>query len=146
MTKSNREASAKYFIYADDDQDDRNTLAEMINEIDQHLQVITVDNGMGVVDYLKKLLKEQILPCFILLDLNMPVMDGFTTLRWLKNDESWSSIPTIVFTTSRGVKDHQLAIRLGADRFITKPFSHKDMRAITQQFADFCHDVVDKRK
>jgi CheY-like chemotaxis protein len=143
MKQSERE---KYFIYADDDSDDRHAIIEMISDIDPTLEVVPAQNGIELIKHLQTLEKNDILPCFILLDLNMPVMNGFKTLEFLKSKNSFNSIPVIVFTTSNNPKDASLVQSLGAERFITKPFSFEEIKQITRQFADFCHTVPVRRK
>ena len=138
--------SQKYFIYADDDSDDRHAIMDMISKIDPTLEVVPVQNGVEVIEYLQTLEKNDILPCFILLDLNMPVMNGFKTLEFLKSKNSFNSIPVIVFTTSNNPRDASQVKSLGAERFITKPFSFEAIKQITRQFADFCHTVPIRRK
>ena len=118
----------------------------MIARIDPDLQVVAFQNGMEVLGYLNSLNASEILPCFILLDINMPVMDGFKTLELIKANDTASNIPVILFTTSSDFKDIQRAKRLGAEKLITKPFSLKGIGEITRQFADFCHDLPTKRK
>jgi CheY-like chemotaxis protein len=136
----------KYFLYADDDFDDRQTIAEMISKIDHNLKIVVVENGIGVLNYLKSLEQEDVFPCFILLDINMPLMDGFKTLELLKSNHSFKNIPVILFTTSSHSRDIELARRLGAENLITKPFSHDGIEEITRRFASFCHELPVRRK
>lgn len=137
---------AKYLIYADDDHDDQQTVADMIARIDPALTVVAVDNGIGVLSYLDLLEERDVLPCLILLDINMPAMDGFKTLEKLKSKISFRNIPVILFTTSSHPRDIQLAKKLGAENLITKPFSLQGLRDITREFAEFCHQVPTNRK
>lgn len=60
-------------------------------------------------------------PEFIFMDLNMPVMNGFDCLVYLKNQESYSQIPIIIFTTSKNPQDISRTRQLGARHFMTKP-------------------------
>ena len=136
----------KYFLYADDDHDDRQTVTEMIAQIDPDLKIVGVDNGIGVLNFLNSLKQKDVFPCFILLDINMPLMDGFKTLEFLKSKKSLRSIPVILFTTSSHKRDIELANRLGAEDLITKPFSHQGIEEITRRFANFCHDLPIRRK
>jgi CheY-like chemotaxis protein len=136
----------KYFIYADDDHDDQQTITDMIARIDPALKIVSVENGKGVLTYLQSLEHSDVLPCFILLDINMPVMNGFKTLEFLKSKDAFKNIPVILFTTSSHPKDIQLAKSLGAENFITKPFSLERLKEITHQFAEFCQDVPVRRK
>jgi CheY-like chemotaxis protein len=136
----------KYLLYADDDYDDRQNLTDMIATIDQDLKIVCVENGVQVINYLSSLEEKDVLPCFILLDINMPVMDGFKTLEILKSKSFLRGIPVILFTTSSHGRDKELAKRLGAERLITKPFSQQGIEDITRQFANFCHELPVRTK
>ena len=85
----------------------------MIAEIDPSLQVISVDNGTGVVQHLKTLAHTHVLTCFILLDVNRPGDGWVSTLERVKKHESFSSIPVFVFTTSRYVRDSNWQLDFG---------------------------------
>lgn len=142
----NESVSKKYFIYADDDSDDRQTIADLTFKTEPDLDVVVVENGKEVINYLQGLHNEDIFPCFILLDLNMPVMNGLETLQFLKSTPAFKNIPAMVFSTSSNPKHVELAKNLGAESFITKPFSERDLERVTQQFADLCHDLPITRK
>jgi diguanylate cyclase (GGDEF)-like protein len=62
-------------------------------------------------------------PDLILLDINMPGMDGFQVIEALKADPSTNLIPIIVFSARKGDEDTVRALKLGADDYVTKPFS-----------------------
>lgn len=62
-------------------------------------------------------------PDLILLDLMMPRMNGFDTLRELKRDESLSDVPVVVLTARRGSEDMTLAKTLGATDYLNKPWN-----------------------
>jgi CheY-like chemotaxis protein len=60
-------------------------------------------------------------PDMIVLDLNMPQVDGHVVLEVLKSDVRWRDIPVVMFSSSRQAYDEQRAIALGARRYIAKP-------------------------
>jgi CheY-like chemotaxis protein len=60
-------------------------------------------------------------PDIILLDLNMPKMDGFELLQLVKKNENWKDIKVFVLTTSDEVEDKRTALKMGASGYITKP-------------------------
>ncbi|MHA7812479.1 MAG: diguanylate cyclase [Phycisphaerales bacterium] len=68
-------------------------------------------------------------PSLILLDLDMPIMDGFETLRELKEDASTKDIPVIVLSGMNSSQDKVAAFDLGAIDFVTKPFELTELRA-----------------
>jgi twitching motility two-component system response regulator PilH len=99
----------------------------------QHLERLLVDAGAVVItastgeQALQKARSE--LPQLILLDVNMPGLDGFSTARKLAADPSTKSIP-VVFVTAKDQKaDRAFAQMLGAKGFITKPCSAADLAA-----------------
>jgi two-component system chemotaxis response regulator CheY len=63
----------------------------------------------------------------VLLDVNMPVMDGFVTLQRLKSDTRYESIPVIMVTTEAERENIIRAIRLGAANYVTKPFTSDEL-------------------
>lgn len=68
-------------------------------------------------------------PDLILLDLMMPRMDGFETLRQLKSDEDLSNVPVVVLTARRGSDDRALARELGATDYLNKPWDEGGLEA-----------------
>jgi len=60
-------------------------------------------------------------PEFIFMDLNMPVMNGFDCLVYLKNQAAYCDIPVVIFTTSKNLQDISRTRQLGARYFLTKP-------------------------
>lgn len=67
------------------------------------------------------------LPDLIVLDLMLPRMDGYKVCRALKFDDRYRHIPVIILSARSGETDRRLAIELGADAFVTKPYDMKDL-------------------
>ena len=61
-------------------------------------------------------------PDLVILDLMLPKLDGYKVCRMLKFDESYKSIPIIMFTARAQKKDEELGMEMGADAYIAKPF------------------------
>jgi two-component system response regulator len=94
-----------------------------------------VNNGEEAIRFLRKEgdYKGVCTPALVLLDLNMPKMDGFQVLKEVKNDENLRSIPIIVLTTSDRDRDIDDAYNLGCNSYIVKPVS----------FENFIKTVID---
>jgi len=90
----------------------------------ESIEVVGAENG---VDGLR--LAAAIRPSVILLDLSMPVMDGFETLRRLKDDPATSQIPVIVLSGRDDAEDKVQGFDLGAIDYICKPFDMTELRA-----------------
>jgi two-component system KDP operon response regulator KdpE len=84
-------------------------------------EVIGVDNGEAALD-----LVEQEHPDVVLLDIAMPGMDGFETLREIR---AFSDVPVIMLTAKDDVLDKVKGLELGADDYVTKPFDHLELLA-----------------
>lgn len=110
---------SKVILYADDDIDDRTWFSEACKLVSQTWQVHFVETGRQVFDYLRN--KQSLQPSLIMLDLNMPGMDGRQTLKQLKEDQLLQHIPVVMVTTSINRIDKEVCHRLGAELLITKP-------------------------
>ena len=86
------------------------------------LQLRLAEDGMEALQQLEQDLTEGNLPELILLDLNMPRMNGFEVLEALKEREDYQSLRVVVLTTSAASVDRERALELGAHAFVTKPF------------------------
>ena len=81
-------------------------------------QVKTADNGLEAIKVLTE--SKELKPDIILLDLNMPVMDGFKVLQTVKTNPDFSFIPVIVFSSMGQAEEIEKAVNLGADGYLIK--------------------------
>ncbi len=92
-------------------------------------EITVLDTGQKAVDYLFKegAYKEgqHALPPLILLDLNLPVLDGYQVLKMIKNDERTKKIPVIVLTTTDNPHEVSRCYELGCNVYITKPVEYE---------------------
>jgi CheY-like chemotaxis protein len=120
----------KFVLYADDDTDDRAWVTEAFKIVGSALRLLFLDNGKQVIAYLKG---HFIHPSLIVLDLNMPEMDGRQTLQYLKNDPDFKNIPVAIVTTSNNKIDIEVCKKLGASIYLTKPDTHHEWQTIVRQ-------------
>ncbi|MGN1414439.1 MAG: EAL domain-containing protein [Anaerovoracaceae bacterium] len=106
----------KQILIVEDNPLNREILSEILSE---EYQVLEAGNGMDALDILKRH-KDSI--SLILLDVMMPVMDGYTFLDRVKEDAALSSIPIIVTTQSDSEGDEVSALAHGATDFVPKPY------------------------
>lgn len=110
----------KKVLIVEDDADDRQLIKDALEECKSPVSAVELADGAEVMNYLNTCPAHK-LPDFILLDLNMPLMNGFDTLKEIKSIGRFSEIPVYIFTTSSTSEDKQHAKKLGATDFITKP-------------------------
>jgi len=91
--------------------------------------IISLDNGQKAVDFLFKQGDysgdDHPAPPLILLDLNLPVLDGYQVLKIIKNDERTKSIPVVVLTTTDNPHEVARCYELGCNVYITKPVEYE---------------------
>ena|SRR5882724_11979116 len=92
-----------YILCVDDDKDDCQLLAEAISSLQPSVQVKFEENGEKALLFLTAAIKEKKLPRLIVLDLNMPAMDGKETLVQIKANPQLNGVPVLVLSTN--VKD-----------------------------------------
>jgi CheY-like chemotaxis protein len=139
MTKS---ISPKNIVfYADDDIDDLELVKDAFFQYSDNVEVITVTDGSKALSFLNNLTQDDNLPCLIILDINMPVINGKEVLTRLREMEHLQSVPAVLFTTSSQPADKNFAKRYNAG-FITKPIDVKQMAYIADQFIEHCNDEV----
>ena len=126
----------KFVLYADDDPDDRDWASEASTAISSAFALVFVENGRQVLDFLMKTDSEQ-LPSLIVLDLNMPELDGRQTLKKLKVHPLFKSIPVAIVTTSTSKIDRDVCQQLGAALFLTKPDTCNEWQAVIRNFIPF---------
>jgi CheY-like chemotaxis protein len=110
-----------FILIADDDQEDRYLLHTAFEEIGRSNDIFLVENGLQVFTYLDSSLEQTNMPSLIVLDLNMPILNGMETLLRLKAHKIYKDIPVIMFTTSVHEVEKEKCLAIGAADFIKKP-------------------------
>jgi CheY-like chemotaxis protein len=126
-------------LLADDDHDDLELLSEVISGIDEDYKIVQVNNGIQALKKLKELKLQGNLPCLIVLDINMPRMDGKQTLLAVKSDPDFSNIPVVIFSTSNSELD-KLYFKKKNVEMITKPVEFQALYNAAEKMLDYCED------
>jgi CheY-like chemotaxis protein len=113
------------FYLADDDDDDIRFFGDALEEIDESIQFDSAGNGK---ELLEKLRRDKARPHVIFLDINMPEMNGWESLKNLKMEKSLRDIPVIMYSTSSSTLDGERALQLGAVAFYQKPTSFQGLK------------------
>lgn len=131
-------------LWADDDPDELALMQEVLKELSSPHHIIEASNGKEVLQYLEQLKETGILPCLIVLDLNMPVLSGRETLVRLKQDAVFEHIPTVVFTTSENALDQRFCNSYDTE-MLTKPLTYAALKQIIQKLLRMCEVSVKEK-
>ena len=142
MIQSNKPKSI--VLYADDDTDDIELVKDAFAQHTTDVELVTFSNGIEALAFLNKLNAIDLTPCLIILDINMPLLDGKEALARLKEMKHFEQVPAILFSTSSQEKDKEFADRYGAG-FITKPLNAHQMEDIIEEFIEHCAEDVRNR-
>ena len=125
-----------HILLADDDDDDQFIIKEAISElINEHIKVSSVYDGLQLLDFLSKkgAFSKESFPDLILLDINMPILNGIQALTQIKNSKDLRNIPICMISTLR-TEEQQLQCRnLGALDFYSKPNHISDYKQIIEE-------------
>ncbi|HLK98169.1 MAG TPA: response regulator [Hymenobacter sp.] len=116
----------------DDDEDDQLIIQSAFGDADLSIKVLLLNDG---TELLPKLDECTELPRLILLDVNMPRKNGFETLKELRSIPAFADLPVIMLTTSADKADRERSLSLGATRFLTKPLTYPQLKALTQELS-----------
>lgn len=119
----------------DDDEEDLFLMQAALLEVAPGLQLVMLSDGEAL---LPQLATAKRLPSLVLLDINMPIINGFDALRELRGSDRYPQLPVVMLTTSNSAFDRIQCERLGASEFCTKPASFSEMiqlaRRLVQQW------------
>ena len=127
----------KTILCVDDDPDDLAMLREAIGEIGTDFQIHEAFDGVHALELLRQMHGSGILPCLIVLDINMPRMDGKQTLVALQKDPKLSAVPVVLFSTSSSHLDITFS-RAKHVELITKPIDYKALRDAADKLLSYC--------
>ncbi len=111
-------------VFADDDEDDCFLFRRALTAVEIKNEINFMRDGMELIEFLNRNLKNSkgsSNPYLIVLDLNMPRLDGREALAMIKNDPVLKKIPVVILTTSNNPEDVAKTYDLGASSFFTKP-------------------------
>ncbi|SFN33016.1 response regulator [Nitrosospira briensis] len=113
----------KPILLVEDDKVDTMTVIRALKEIHVTNPLVHLENGEEAVNYLREPASEK--PCIILLDLNMPIMNGIEFLHVVKNDGQLKRIPVVVLTTSEEQQDKVNSFNMGVAGYMAKPVDYR---------------------
>ena len=138
-------ASPIEVLLVEDDPGDVQLTKEAFEEHKVRNRLTVVSDGVDALAYLRRdpsVYPDAVRPDLILLDLNLPRVDGREVLQEIKGDPELRSIPVVVLTTSQADEDIVRSYNLHANAYVTKPVDFERFIRVVQQIDDFFVTVV----
>jgi CheY-like chemotaxis protein len=145
MTRPNRSIT---ILMADDDEDDCRLAQDALESSRVLNEIRFVHDGEELLQYLRRQgaytdPASAPAPGLVLLDLNMPRMDGREALAEIKSDKDLRRFPVVVLTTSRAEEDIFWSYDLGVNSFVVKPISFDDLVVIFKSLTEYWFQIVE---
>ncbi len=120
---------SKCILLAEDDEDNRDLVSFILRRSQMDVKLIIAENGQQAID-----LATTNKPDLILMDLQMPVLDGWKAIPRLKADERTRDIPIIAFTAQTSPADKARALELGCSAHVSKPMEAEELMRTIKQY------------
>jgi CheY-like chemotaxis protein len=128
-----------FIFLAEDDLDDQELLIEAFTTHSRSLTIETATNGKKAVVFLEGL-PDSFLPCLIVLDFNLPEIDGAQILKLLSENNRFIKIPKVVWSTSTSPVYKELCLELGAHAYYVKPTDISSIHSLAREMLEFCDE------
>lgn len=130
-------------LYADDDHDDLQLIKDAFSKYSETVRLLTFENGAALLNYIKKLSSFEPLPCLIILDINMPEMNGKETLQKIRQIKEYEEVPVVLFSTSTLPSEADFALSYSAG-YVTKPLYARQIDQLVEYIIQNCSDDTKK--
>ena len=134
---TSQDLPSRFILLGEDDADDQEMLKEVFTSIDTGFILFFVNNGKEIISALEKLKDDQ-MPCLIVLDYNMPGLNGADILRELSTNERYKNIPKVVWSTSGSEKFRNICLELGAVDYVIKPNNVVGLEEVARYMLSLC--------
>ncbi len=133
-----------HILLVEDNEGDIILTLEAFNDVKLKNTVSVVRDGEEAVQYLNRegAFQDAIAPDFILLDINLPRMDGKEVLAYIKNHDRFKTIPVVMLTTSSSEKDIKDSYNAFANCYITKPVDFEKFIQVIRSIEEFWISIV----
>ncbi|MDP3895993.1 MAG: response regulator, partial [Mesorhizobium sp.] len=134
-----RTSTARHVLLVEDSVGDVRLTQEAFSEANWDVELHIASDGVEALEFLRREAAHQDAPRpdLILLDLNLPRMDGREVLAFIKGDDSLKTIPTVILTTSEAEADITNSYRLQANCYLTKPAQWDEFDSMVRSLNDF---------
>ena len=132
-----------FVLYADDDQDDIEFVREAFREY-SNVELITFKDGIELLSYLRDLSSFDGMPCLIIIDINMPRLNGKEVLKKIRSMKDFEEVPVVLFSTSTLPSESAFAKSFNAG-FVTKPLHAPQIKQISEHLIEHCSEEIQRR-
>jgi CheY-like chemotaxis protein len=130
----------KIILYVDDDIDDIEIWKDIFTNFSNAPQFDTLNSGESALEHLAAIKEDQKRLCFLLVDMNMPKMDGKKLVEIIKQDKEFQEIPIAFVSTSMNPRDEEMALNLGV-LYYRKPSSMEGLQQLASEIIEHCAEV-----
>jgi len=127
---------SRYIIFADDDADDLELITGFFKLYNQNINVLEFKDGKEVLKFLDDFAINA-MPILIVLDINMPRLNGRETLAAIRKNPNYQFIPVVIYTTSSSNVDEDFCRQLGAS-WVSKSSTVEGVKQVAKVLAEFC--------
>jgi len=127
-------------LVVDDDKEDHLILEEYFRSVGVENRVHYVSNGKLALEYLEANGRNS-LPRLVIMDLNMPIMNGTQALMHMKQSFKLKNVPVIIFSTSENETEKRKCLSLGAVDYVVKPVTYEEGLSMVSKFASFLDEA-----
>lgn len=128
--------SSRYIIFADDDADDLELITGFFKQYNRNVNVLEFKDGREVLKFLDDFALNA-MPLLIVLDINMPRLNGKETLIALRQHPQYQYIPVVMYSTSNDRRDEEFCRGLGAS-WVSKSSTVEGVKQVARVLAEFC--------
>ena len=126
-------------LYVDDDPDDREMFELALSSSADAGDLVFATNGLEAINYLKATVeRDSDLPCIVVLDINMPYLDGRETYHQMLEDDTLRSLDVAILTSSKNPEDQNYFERFGVEYFV-KPVDFSLLKKIAHHLVEVCN-------
>jgi len=133
--------SSPYIFLAEDDIDDQELLIEAMIHHADNIKIETASSGRKAMLFLENL-PDHSLPCLIILDYNLPELDGAQILKALSTHKRYSQVPKVVWSTSNSHMYRQLCLDGGAHAYFVKPSDITGLKKLAKEMLSLCDQLA----
>lgn len=129
-------------LMVDDDVEDQQIIKDTFDDLGFSNSIHFELSGEKAIRYLEERNSNRDNPCLVILDLNMPKMNGREVLHFLKNSGKFKDIPVIIYSTSLNPIERDQCMALGAHSYVIKPITYTQSIDTAKMFYNMCYELT----